>query len=276
MDYQDRERRRLAEKKNKKLRDAARKEFSLAVRELASFVKKIDPRVKRYQAEQEEREMEKRKLLEAKAILERKTRLEGASKYIAAEWTIVEDDDGIDLIDPDDLLNEEFGCIVCNKAFKSQFQLDHHLVGLKHEQQVQFLRNELEIDELGLVGAVNELEIIEEDLSCPVAFECIVCVKVFSTKEQLIAHEQNKKHRNAVKATKSKVIEPKIEMEVEVAQEIDGDWSPKSSTGKKKRRAAKDSKVIQDHLKCNVCKESFLSKTKLFNHINATDHASAK
>ncbi|KXI83555.1 UNVERIFIED_CONTAM: hypothetical protein ACS92_05895 [Bacillus cereus] len=62
-------------------------------------------------------------------------------------------------------------------------------------------------------------------------------------------------------------------------EENDDDWSTHKK-GKKKKTRPKSSKPVSQPStpsgeKCSVCKEKFPSRNKLFQHINATGHASA-
>ncbi|KAJ3372181.1 hypothetical protein HDU91_004116 [Kappamyces sp. JEL0680] len=279
LDYPDRERRRLAEKKNKKLREAARKEFSTAVRELAIYVKKRDPRVKHWLEEQERRSQQHQEVQREKEAREKQEKLSAISNYVAADWTLLEDDGG-DLMDPDGILLEEFACIVCYKAFRSQSKLDAHCNTQRHLEIVEALRQELEQEDLELSLSGTVLDDAPAAEPETVSYECEVCVKSFATKDQLAAHEQNKKHRAALKAAKQKPVARPPESEPGngiSSQPVPADDAAldNSSGGKKKRRAAKET-AAHAAFSCNVCKEGFASKTKLFNHINETGHARAK
>ena len=98
--------------------------------------------------------------------------------------------------------------------------------------------------------------------------ECSVCSKSFDTLAQLVAHDQSKKHRQALKASKQKsaVMASEEKKELYVLQ---------GSQSKKKRRAKISKEGHQEPFSCNVCKLGFSSKAKLFNHINETGHARA-
>ena len=106
----------------------------------------------------------------------------------------------------------------------------------------------------------NHIDKIESPKEVGAKVDCIVCSKSFNDTLQLAAHEQSKKHRQALK------IKQKTTSETLNHQPL---------TRKKKRRAGKDEGMKKDKFACNVCKTGFPSKTKLFDHINETGHARA-
>ncbi|KAJ1896572.1 hypothetical protein LPJ66_003912 [Kickxella alabastrina] len=177
-DAENRQIRRLMEKENKVLRDKAKREFTEAVQNLASWLKKRDPRFKRYTDEQQalqlERESErKRRVAERRAAV-----VEDASTYVRQAWEEVdyskfldehlddspeehsdgasdntdivggEDDfaSGIELevasgdeLDPEN----ELVCFTCDKLFKTAAQKENHEKSKKHQKAVREIRREM-------------------------------------------------------------------------------------------------------------------------------------
>ena len=303
--YPSRQERRMAEKQNKKAREEARKAFNRQVRDLCMFVKSRDPRVRAWLKREEEvkrEEVEGRKR-DGGGDASR-ARKELAANYVEQEWTRVRDDDA-DVVDDDDLLNEEqveeFECIVCEKLFKSMRQLENHESSRKHLEQLEILKHQLQMEDLALhdesdrqpgdtgkgkQGGIDADGGGEENEAS--GFNCTACEKSFGTKLQLAAHEQSKKHRQALKnkqksssataptpaATKDSLVASDNADNAKVSTEpATTDTRP---AGKKKRRAEKTkSEGGTNVLYCNVCNQSFPSKTKLFHHINETGHARA-
>uniref|UniRef100_V5ERK9 glutathione-specific gamma-glutamylcyclotransferase n=1 Tax=Kalmanozyma brasiliensis (strain GHG001) TaxID=1365824 RepID=V5ERK9_KALBG len=184
-DAPDRRVKRLMEKENKRARDAARREFNDAVRQLAAFVRKRDPRYKKFQSELNATgpgstaELARRKAEAEKIRLEREAR---AQSYQAQSWqqpdyrfsdeedeeededeeteqgSDDEDDDAelagsSEALDPlDDPSISGWDCVACDKYFQSEAAFRNHERSAKHKKAVQKLQREMqdEEDELGL------------------------------------------------------------------------------------------------------------------------------
>ncbi|CBQ73029.1 conserved hypothetical protein [Sporisorium reilianum SRZ2] len=186
-DAPDRRVKRLMEKENKRARDAARREYNDAVRSLAAFVRKRDPRYKKFQSELNSTgpgsaaDLARRKADAEKVRLEREAR---AQSYQAQSWQQPdyrfsdeeddqdeEDNDDTDsgadsdeeedeepsgsteAIDPlDDPSYSGWDCVACDKFFQSEAAFRNHERSAKHKKAVQKLQREMqdEEDELGL------------------------------------------------------------------------------------------------------------------------------
>eukprot|EP00041_Stephanoeca_diplocostata_P030215 m.907103 g.907103 ORF g.907103 m.907103 type:complete len:636 (+) comp23711_c0_seq9:136-2043(+) len=150
---------RQMEKENKKLRDAARKEYTATVRQLATFVQKRDKRVIQHQRElAEERErsaqaakekQEKLKKQRAKDVqkmlesvedkvdwTEREREFEALEETLDAEYGRASESDEEAEIPP----FEDWFCVACNKGFKSDKQWQNHERSKKHLAMVSALR----------------------------------------------------------------------------------------------------------------------------------------
>lgn len=94
----DRRVRRMAEQKNKKARDSARKEYNAAVCNLASLIKKRDPRVKAHQEFLKTKAEQVQAKLLAKQKQDREERARMSENYTEPEWSKVDEPDfgGID------------------------------------------------------------------------------------------------------------------------------------------------------------------------------------
>lgn len=305
LDYPSRQERRMAEKQNKKAREEARKAFNRQVQDLCMFVKSRDPRVRFWQKRDEEvkrEEVERKKREGGDASRARK---ELAANYVEQEWSRVRDDDD-NFKDDDDVMNEEqveeFECIVCEKLFKSMRQLENHESSRKHLEQLEILKQQLQMEDLALHDESNrhledtakEKQGIDADRgeeNEESEFNCAACEKSFGTKLQLAAHEQSKKHRQSLKnkqkssSATAPTLAPKDSTgkdstavttnSADAALTTESTTTDTRSAGKKKRRAEKTKNEGTNGLYCNVCNQSFPSKTKLFHHINETGHARA-
>ncbi|KAJ1032991.1 hypothetical protein NDA16_000270 [Ustilago loliicola] len=187
-DAPDRRVKRLMEKENKRARDAARREYNDAVRSLAAFVRKRDPRYKKFQSELNSTgpgsaaDLARRKAEAEKIRLEREAR---AQSYQAQSWQQPDyrfsdeevddeeeqddeddedsDDEGQDdasglaasgeALDPlDDPSYSGWDCVACDKFFQSEAAFRNHERSAKHKKAVKQLQREMqdEEDELGL------------------------------------------------------------------------------------------------------------------------------
>ncbi|KAH8146043.1 uncharacterized protein LAJ45_09965 [Morchella importuna] len=163
-DAPDRRVKRMMEAENKKLRDAAIREFNDIVRSFVTFVRKRDPR---YTPNNQTEKQRQEALLAASKEQAARQRAENAAKlrnYKAADWTNVPEhafDELYDSESDDDNAADEDG-----------------------EEQAE----EDEEEEEG------EEELEEE----PRRYECIVCKKVFAKEGPMLDHERSQKHAKAV------------------------------------------------------------------------------
>ncbi|KAJ1340806.1 hypothetical protein BSLG_004588 [Batrachochytrium salamandrivorans] len=155
-DIPDRRVRRLAEKHNKGLRTAARKEFSDAVRRIAAYLRKRDPRVKIYLDEVENARLcaeAKRKDRQKSARIDYRRKM--AESYQEAEWSrrddpVVAHHDTADEVDcEEDQYLDEF--------------LENHEKSRKHIDAIAKLRAELIADGFDIDSdEESELELLDD------------------------------------------------------------------------------------------------------------------
>ncbi|WFD33276.1 hypothetical protein MCUN1_000089 [Malassezia cuniculi] len=163
---QDRRVKRLMEKDNKRSRTNARREYNEAIRSLAAFIRKRDPRFKAYQAAQnsarsaeEQAEIERRRKELSDARQEAK-RAQAAS-FQAQSWQVTEEKDEFDDftsgesdIDVDELGDEPFwDCVACDKIFQSQAAWENHERSKKHKKEVARLKREMQSQDALLADA---------------------------------------------------------------------------------------------------------------------------
>lgn len=145
-DAPDRRVRRLMEKENKKIRDDAVREFNDAVRFLVTFVRKRDPRYLPNSQTDAERQQQLRDAAAAQAARSRAANRQKSESYETPHWSQPQEDHA-----QDDLFSEVeeeseieiLECVVCNKSFKSDKQLEAHERSKKHTKAVQQLRKEM-------------------------------------------------------------------------------------------------------------------------------------
>lgn len=158
-DAPDRRVRRLMEKENKKNRDDAIREFNDAVRFLVTFVRKRDPRYIPNTQSEADRQQSLRDAAAKQAARSRAANQERLATFQAPEWVGQTDATEGDFSDVSDELGDEveiLECVVCNKTFKSDKQLQAHERSKKHLKAVQQLRRHLRKEGL-------ELEIDTQD-----------------------------------------------------------------------------------------------------------------
>lgn len=161
----DRRTRRLMEKENKKIRDAARKEYNETVRNFVAFIKKRDPRVKKGAEEYENnRRRQQKETLERQAKEQKLQRIAEMNNHEVQDWQKMDleelemveemlkkefDYDSDDTTDSEydefqDQVDEQvFECVVCDKFFKSKSQFETHEKSNKHKLNVEQLREDM-------------------------------------------------------------------------------------------------------------------------------------
>ena len=168
---------RLMEKDNKKIRDAVKKERNEEVRALVKFVRKRDKRVKAYLELLKEKDEERQRITKQKrleALREREKMFESYKEESWASLSGLEED----LVQMNVHLDSEFGrdndinesqsdeeevqqyyCVACDKAFKTEKALVNHEKSRKHKDKVAAIKREMadseDIDELALQNGEN-------------------------------------------------------------------------------------------------------------------------
>lgn len=131
------------EKENKKIRDEAARQFNDAVRFLVTFVRKRDPRYLPNTQTDSERQKSMRNAAASQAAKARAANQERIASYEPPSWAWSQEETTEEDFFPeaeDESEAEVLECIVCNKTFKSEKQLQVHEASKKHVKAVQKLR----------------------------------------------------------------------------------------------------------------------------------------
>ena len=147
-DAPDRYTRRLAEKENKKHRDDGRREFNDAVRALVAFVRKRDPRYTpdtRSADDKAKAQRELRKAQAAKARAELNAKLEREAQELPS-WATERPASELEESEEEDIEEEVFECVACNKIFKSERQYEAHEKSKKHQKALKDLKRKMQKD----------------------------------------------------------------------------------------------------------------------------------
>lgn len=142
-DAPDRRVRRLMEKENKKLRDDAIREFNDAIRFLVAFVRRRDPRYLPNTQTEAERQQTSRVAAAAQAARSRAANHEQMADYELPDWAVSRDnrsDEGEFSVSEAESEIEILECVVCDKNFKSERQLEAHERSKKHLKALQQLQ----------------------------------------------------------------------------------------------------------------------------------------
>ncbi|KAI9369453.1 hypothetical protein BJX61DRAFT_148465 [Aspergillus egyptiacus] len=142
----DRRVRRLMEKENRRLREAAIREFNEAVRSLVAFAKKRDPRYKSYKDSQSQQRDMLRQSAAEQAARSRAANHAKLRDHISQDWAKSEEPE-YDLTESSEVETEHFECIVCHKTFKSKNQFQTHERSKKHLKAVKQLRWEMKMED---------------------------------------------------------------------------------------------------------------------------------
>lgn len=147
-DAPDRRVRRLMEKENRKFREEGIREFNDAVLSLVSFVRKRDPRYIPNTQSEAERQQILRNSAAAQAARSRAANQEKLAEYVVPDWAQARDDEEqplseFSLTSEEESEVEVLECVVCNKTFKSEKQLEAHEKSKKHVKAVQQLQRQM-------------------------------------------------------------------------------------------------------------------------------------
>jgi DnaJ family protein A protein 5 len=262
-DGENRQVRRAMEVENKKARNIARKEYSTAVRNLVSFVRRRDNRVVEFQVKQAEKERfqkeEKEKQLrerEAQKKLSRQQAREEEEKRWA-EIERLKQESGVvsseSLGSDSEQSSEEFVCVACRKTFRSEKAFANHENSKKHKQEVEKLRRELLMDD-------ELLEIESKSLE-------------EQPEEPVPAAKEKKKKQKKKKVMQISEDEQEEEQVPIRAPEIVTEQQDTENRKSRRRRANKDAtEAARNANECKRCSESFTSKSALFRHLDAAGH----
>ena len=176
---------RLMEKDNKKIRDAAKKERNDEVRALVKFVRKRDKRVKAYLEVLKEKDEERKRLTEQKRLEALREREKMFDEYKEESWATLsgleEDlaqmnthldsefgkDNDVTESQSDDEEVEQFYCVACDKAFKTEKALVNHEKSRKHKDKVTVIKREMaeneQVDSHASSHVENDLDEINDD-----------------------------------------------------------------------------------------------------------------
>ncbi|KAI8076546.1 uncharacterized protein B0P05DRAFT_512069 [Gilbertella persicaria] len=300
--------RRQMEKENKKAREVGRKEYNDTVRSLAEFLRKRDPRVKTYLAEEQKRKEAVAAENKARLLREKQELQAKVAEYQVPEWAQVEEEE---LDEEEDLSEEEeqadeFYCVVCDKAYKSERQFTSHELSKRHNENLELLRQEMleedenfefgkEVDEnldagipIDMVEQLDELQLEEQEEMIPVTKD----KKKKKRKNKMTPHwgfdeeavpenidevsalaaaleeEKSRRRRKGNNRAQSPEIEPVEATDAPVEKES-------AKTKREKRKEKKKLKEENSETTCNVCSEQFETRNQLFSHIKDTGHALA-
>ncbi|KAG9121798.1 hypothetical protein FRC07_002100 [Ceratobasidium sp. 392] len=301
----DRRIRRLMEQDNKKARQESRREYNDAVRTLVSFIRKRDPRFKAFKETQAKPKTNGTAPKAAgpapSAFVEQDWQRSRptAGDHADLEWGLAEGN------------NEEYECVVCGKFFRSEAAWSSHERSKKHMKEVERLKRQMQAEnvELGLDAEAQNGEVKSEEPPTPVDGHAGTTASdedlehpahtTLSKKQKKMMRKARAVARQAESATQSPVeqkdtplpddlAEPMQGLSVETADvqeneddELDDDNDQKpgetsAPTKREKRRAreaAKKAREVETPVQiCNVCAESFESRSKLFAHIEASGH----
>ncbi|KAJ6788888.1 hypothetical protein PWT90_00098 [Aphanocladium album] len=315
-DAPDRRVRRLMEKENKKLREDAAREFNDAVRFLVSFVRKRDPRYTPNIQTEAARQETARVAAAAQAARSRAANQERMAGYELPEWATAREshsDEGEFSLSEAESEVEILECVVCDKSFKSEKQLEAHERSKKHLKAVQQLRWQMKKEgvELQLNESPPQSDEHGDVTRSPVSSSSRTSSQSGPQVVHLQAANDSPLHSEPVEppgdsdedddyaprdAIMNRIVNDEVthlESPLQSAEHSVDNLSAATSSislgehnrskkigkakAKRERRAAAvaaQASANSKHL-CTVCAAEFDSRTKLFAHVREEGHAAA-
>lgn len=313
-DTPDRRTRRAAEQRNKKIRDAARKEFNSTVRQLVGVIKSKDPRVKLFRKNNSGNGKTVSAGAKEQSQRARKAQQTKRKEYQQQEWEktdnvdeVVYDGENVEEDDDYDESIDLFECVVCDKIFKSKKQLTSHESSKKHLKNLQQMRNELRkegielgFDELGSEDDQEDSERIEEqkdnqekDRDAPLratenaALETDIRESDSKLARPVSSPESDQDDKEDIVSDSGESDkdndnkDPTLEgllSQLEGSRINSKGQSDISVKGKAKQKRQKKEKAASKNEfanRCTVCQSEFPSRNKLFDHVKVSGHALA-
>lgn len=205
------------------------------------------------------------------------------------EEIIVEDDV---IVEDDDPLY----CITCEKRFKSFPAMRNHIKSNLHRKNMSYLKEELEQDQSELSELADEVDDLK--LGDTGKVEVDTTLDPAENSDKLLETAASDKNDRLDLSSKSISREDEIEQTEESAEgrkvkfssatvrtydepepsdntvEIELDEYQSRSKSKKEKKGKKDQQKTADlGLRCGVCKQTFSTRNKLFQHIKDEGHA---
>ena len=143
-DAQNRKIRKLMHKENRKLIETKRKKWEETILKLVAFIKKRDPRFRNYLIDLDKQKIEEEKKLqeyqrEIDEIMKEQQREQRKKEIEQHKQLLIENEEN-------DIEQEIFECVVCNKIFKSENAFNSHQASKKHIKALQNLKFQLEME----------------------------------------------------------------------------------------------------------------------------------
>ncbi|KAF8121833.1 DnaJ-domain-containing protein [Boletus edulis] len=290
LDAPDRRIRRQMEKENKKARDDAQKEYNEAVRSLAMFVRKRDPRYKSHLAQQSR--LNQTKANGSLASSGPKSTSQRAqtnnTSYAEQEWQKATNDrqhDDLEWAAAEGEDPEMWVCVACGKSFKSEAAWDSHERSKKHMKELEKLKRQMmrENEEFGLSREGRDNDVEGDAASPPPPTppaqgddSDTASVRQYETTDVLedkFNSEESPKNRGQLQVGQEEELDMQPPEGASAPRELSKREKRKLREARKAQAAKAEGNTTQQV--CNVCKEPFDSRTKLFSHIRETGHAFA-
>lgn len=194
---EDRRTRRAMDAANNRIRESEKRKFNDAVRAFARFIKKNDPRFKKYAAKVKgfgAASTEKgKKSAKDHSEEDRKRNAEKRTNYEQQAWERISDDELEGYLDSGDEKKKK------NKQGEDAAKKDSR--NAQPDNQEDNKENVTETE-----GSSQSFDDDNQEL------ECVVCDKTFTTQKQLVAHERSKKHIKAVEHLREEMLKEGIEL----------------------------------------------------------------
>ncbi|OAA73767.1 meiotically up-regulated protein [Cordyceps fumosorosea ARSEF 2679] len=311
-DAPDRHTRRLMDKANRKLREDAAREFNDAVRFLVTFVRKRDSRYIPNTQTEAQRQEAARVAASAQAARDRAANQERMASFKLPDWaTSRESHSGEEEFSLSEVESEVeiLECVVCDKNFRSEKQLEAHERSKKHLKAAQQLRWQMRKEgvELQLNENSPQLGDTEAPLQDGDSSPALASPEQAGTPSPISSHADGDIDGESLQSASSPAEDddyaPRETIVNRILNSQPGDAAApeplhergiddlsattsamdiglgdrprkiRKAKAKRERKAAAAQANTASNHPCTVCKEEFDSRTKLFAHIRTEGHA---
>lgn len=260
---EDRRTRRAMEARNKRIRDAAKREYNDTVRAVVRHIHSQDDRIKQQQRNQEIKRQEKKQ----QAELKKATSKPVVKEYQAPQWAQVDEDvSGMESdLGEKRTADGHYECVVCDLLFSSPDELAKHESSTKHVKALKKLQWQMrQEDERLNMDDTGSPATLKRDTSPG------------RSDEKSVGPDSDSEESDLVEQTSKLSVEDIMNQMDELKSgksALRSSSQPRKKLGKAKQKRQQKKNPMAFALNCNVCNTQFDTKEELLEHAKKSRHA---